>query len=203
MQLEMVTLWGLMPFHSGKNEPTFPWSAVIKIGLTCEKDINQIWEQEKMRHKITVSHPTICYIHRSFKQINQMIKQIHIYVLDFFLNGRTFMYFFPQISYEWSSQYTQYSQLYVLYTLSPHDDGTENKIDAIIWSQIWMRNPGLAPPWLASTGCALCKSLFFRALSTPTHPQSYTCKLSTSRNSLRHCTKWDQSVEMVPKSLNF
>ena len=43
-----------------------------------------------MRHKITVSHPTICYIHRSFKQINQMIKQIHIYVLDFFLNGRTF-----------------------------------------------------------------------------------------------------------------
>ena len=37
------------------------------------------------------------------------------------------MYFFPQISYELSLQYTQYSQLYVLYTLSPHDDGTENK----------------------------------------------------------------------------
>ena len=46
------------------NQPFLAWSAVIKIGLTCEKDINQIWEQEKMRHKITVSLPTICHIHR-------------------------------------------------------------------------------------------------------------------------------------------
>ena len=100
------------------------------------------------------------------------------------------LYSVPQISYEMSSQCT----VNLLYTM-PHTTteqwtyiwGGEGVniwtefMQFIIWSQMWMQN-GLAPPWLASAGCALQFTLLQKH-SVPTHPQICTSKHSTSWNS--------------------